>query len=155
MICGGLENSLLAIMAYDRYMAICHLLRYTVILTPFLCILMVVISLLVSILNGLLHSLMLLQLSFFTDLEIPYFFCELDQIIRFACSDTFINNILLYSVAGLFACIPLSEIIFSYTQVLMSILRIPSVVEGIKHFPPVVLTYQWCPYSMKQPLECT
>jgi hypothetical protein len=28
-------------------------------------------------------------------------------------------------------------------------------VEGIKHFPPVVLTYQWCPYSMKQPLECT
>jgi olfactory receptor len=50
---------------------------------------------------------MLLRLSFCTDLEIPHFFCEFVQVIRLACSDTFINNILIALVGGLFAGIPL------------------------------------------------
>ncbi|XP_002921969.3 olfactory receptor 7G2-like, partial [Ailuropoda melanoleuca] len=73
----GLENFLLAAMACDRYVAICHPLRYTVIMNPHLCGLLVLLSLSISIADALLHSLMVLRLSFCTDLEIPHFFCEL------------------------------------------------------------------------------
>ncbi|EHB08266.1 Olfactory receptor 7G1 [Heterocephalus glaber] len=127
LIFGGLENCLLAVMAYDRYVAICHPLRYTVIMKPRLCVLLVLLSLLVTTVNALLHTLMALRLSFCRDLEIPHFFCELSQAIKLTCSDTLINNLLIYSVTSLFAGVPLSGIIFSYAQIVSSILRIPSV----------------------------
>ncbi|XP_047387630.1 olfactory receptor 7G2-like isoform X2 [Sciurus carolinensis] len=134
LIFGGLENFLLAVMAYDRFVAICHPLRYTVIMNPCLCVLLLLLCLLLSIVHGLLHTLMLLQLSFCTDLEIPHFFCELSQVIKLACSDTFINNILVYLVSIMFFGLPLSGIIFSYTQIVSSILRIPSVGGRYKAF---------------------
>ncbi|XP_036732061.2 olfactory receptor 7G2-like [Manis pentadactyla] len=120
------ENCLLAAMAYDRYVAICHPLRYMVIMTPWLCVLLILLSLLLSVGDALLHGLMVLHLSFCTNREIPHFFCELAQVINLACSDTFINNILLYFVAGLFGGVPVSGIIFSYIQIVSSVLRIPS-----------------------------
>ncbi|XP_049731203.1 olfactory receptor 7G2-like [Elephas maximus indicus] len=120
-----LENFLLGVMAYDRYVAICHPLRYTVIMNPHLCGLTILLSLLVSILNALLHSLMLLRLSFCTDLEIPYF-CEVLQITKVACSDNLINKIITYFTATILGGIPLSGIIFSYTQIVSSILRMTS-----------------------------
>ncbi|MBZ3880897.1 Olfactory receptor 7G3 [Sciurus carolinensis] len=134
LIFGGLENFLLAVMAYDRFVAICHPLRYTVIMNPCLCVLLLLLCLLLSIVRGLLHTLMLLQLSFCTDLEIPHFFCELSQVIKLTCSDTFINNILVYLVSIMFFGLPLSGIIFSYTQYVSSILRIPSVGGRYKAF---------------------
>ncbi|XP_010606563.2 olfactory receptor 7G2 [Fukomys damarensis] len=134
LIFGGLENCLLAVMAYDRYVAICHPLRYTVIMKPRLCILQVLLSLLVTTVNALLHTLMALRLSFCTELQIPHFFCELTQVIKLTCSDTFINTLLIYSVTSLFAGIPLSGIIFSYTQIISSVLRIPSVGGRYKAF---------------------
>ncbi|MBZ3881740.1 Olfactory receptor 7A17 [Sciurus carolinensis] len=73
----GLENFLLAAMAYDRYVAICHPLRYSVIMNICLCVLLILLSLTISVVYALLQSLMLLRLSFCTDLEIPHFFCEL------------------------------------------------------------------------------
>ncbi|XP_036756391.2 olfactory receptor 7G2-like [Manis pentadactyla] len=127
----GFESCLLAAMAYDRYVAICHPLRYTVIMNPQLCVLLILLSLLLSTGNALLHSLMVLRLSFCGDLEVHQFFCELAQVFKLACSDTLINNILLYFVSGLFGGIALFWVIFSYTQILSSILRMPSV-EG-KH----------------------
>ncbi|XP_045847432.1 olfactory receptor 7G2-like [Meles meles] len=122
----GLENFLLAAMAYDRYVAICHPLRYTVIMNAQLCGLLMVLSLLISIANALLHSLMVLRLSFCKDLNIPHFFCELAQVVKLACSDTFINNILVYVLACLLGGVPLSGIIFSYAQIFSSVLRMPS-----------------------------
>uniref|UniRef100_A0A8C6A5X0 Olfactory receptor n=1 Tax=Marmota marmota marmota TaxID=9994 RepID=A0A8C6A5X0_MARMA len=126
LIFAGSENFLLAAMAYDRYAAICHPLRYTAIMNPHLCVLLVMISLSISTVDALLHSLMLLRLSFCTDLEIPHFFCELDQVITLACSDTLINNLLIYVTAGIFAGVPLSGIIFSYLHIVSSVLRMPS-----------------------------
>ncbi|XP_036855850.1 olfactory receptor 7G2-like [Manis javanica] len=126
---GGFENCLLAAMAYDRHVAICHPLTYTVVMTPRLCAMLILLSLLLSIADALLHCLMVLRLSFCTNREIPDFFCELAQVIKLACSDTLINNFLMYFVGTLFAGVPVSGIIFSYTQILSSILRKPSV-EG-------------------------
>ncbi|MBZ3882824.1 Olfactory receptor 7G3 [Sciurus carolinensis] len=74
LIFAGLENFLLAAMAYDRYAAICHPLRYTAIMNPCLCVLLVLFSFSISTVDALLHSLMVLRLSFCTDLEIPHFF---------------------------------------------------------------------------------
>ncbi|MBZ3873333.1 Olfactory receptor 7G1 [Sciurus carolinensis] len=134
LIFGGLENCLLAVMAYDRYVAICHPLRYTVIMNPHLCVLLVLLCLLVTTVNALLHSLMVLRLSFCTDLEIAHFFCELTQVITLACSDTLINNLLVFWGTSLFAGIPLSRIIFSYAQIVSSILKIRSVGGRYKAF---------------------
>nr|XP_010600767.1 olfactory receptor 7G2-like [Loxodonta africana] len=131
---GSLESFLLSVMAYDHYVAICHPLRYTAITNPRLCGLLILVSLLVSILDALLHSLMLLQLSFCTDLEIPYFFCEVVQVIRVACSETLINNIILCFTASILGALPFSGIIFSYTQIVSSILRIPSAGGKYKAF---------------------
>ncbi|XP_049731309.1 olfactory receptor 7G2-like [Elephas maximus indicus] len=131
---GSLESFLLSVMAYDHYVAICHPLRYTAITNPRLCGLLSLVSLLFSILDALLHSLMLLQLSFCTDLEIPYFFCEVVQVIRVACSETLINNIILCFTASILGALPFSGIIFSYTQIVSSILRIPSAGGKYKAF---------------------
>ncbi|KAI5280576.1 Olfactory Receptor 7G1 [Manis pentadactyla] len=123
----GFENCLLAAMAYDRHVAICHPLRYTVIMTSRLCAMLILLSLLWSIEDALLHCLMVLRLPFCTNREVPHFFCELAQVFKLACSDTLINNFLIYSVGSLFGGVPVCGIIFSYTQILSSILRMPSV----------------------------
>ncbi|XP_014645897.1 PREDICTED: olfactory receptor 7G2-like [Ceratotherium simum simum] len=134
LVFGVFENFLLVAMAYDRYAAICHPLRYTVIMNPQLCIRLIVLSLFLSIVVALLLSLMMLQLSFCKDLEIPHFFCELAQVLKLACSDTLINNILIYIVTGLFGGLPLLGIILSYTQIVSSVLRMPSVERKLKAF---------------------
>ncbi|XP_003509156.1 olfactory receptor 7G2 [Cricetulus griseus] len=123
---GGMENFLLAAMAYDRYAAICHPLRYTVIMNPSICILLTLLSLFVSIVDVLIHSLLLLRLSFCTDLEIPHFFCELAHVIKLSCSDTLINNIMIYLAVCIFGGLPFGGIVLSYVQIVSSILKNPS-----------------------------
>ncbi|XP_014645914.1 PREDICTED: LOW QUALITY PROTEIN: olfactory receptor 7G3-like [Ceratotherium simum simum] len=129
-----MDNILLTMMAYDRYVAICHPLYYTVIMNPCLCGLLILFSLLISIMNALFHTVMVLHLSFCTDLKIPHFFCELAEILKLICSDTLINNILVYLVTSLLGVGPLSGIIFSYTRIVSSILRIPSTGGKYKAF---------------------
>ncbi|XP_006878021.1 PREDICTED: olfactory receptor 7G3-like [Chrysochloris asiatica] len=129
-----MDGLLLTVMAYDRYVAICLPLHYMVIMNPHLCGLLILLSCVISIMNALLHSLMVLHLSFCTDLKIPHFFCELAQIVKLACSDTLINNILVYIVASLLGVGPLSVIIFSYVCIISSVLRIPSTGGKYKAF---------------------
>nr|XP_027810685.1 olfactory receptor 7G2-like [Marmota flaviventris] len=129
-----LENCLLTAMAYDRYVAICHPLMYTIIMNPSLCVMLVLISLFISTVDALLHTLMVLRLSFCTDLEIPHFFCELAQVIKPACSDTLINNILVYFFSIILAGSSLFGIIFSYAQIVSSLLRMPSAGRKYKAF---------------------
>ncbi|XP_010600869.2 putative gustatory receptor clone PTE03 [Loxodonta africana] len=130
----GVENFLLAAMAYDRYVAICHPLRYTVIMNSYLCGLLILLSLFISLVDALLHSLMVLHLSFCADLEIPHFFCELAQVIKLACSNTLINDILVYLITSILDSVPLLGIIFSYIKIVSSILRMPSAGRMYKAF---------------------
>ncbi|XP_004398891.1 PREDICTED: olfactory receptor 7G2-like [Odobenus rosmarus divergens] len=130
----GLENFLLAAMAYDRYVAICHPLRFFFIMNPHLCGLLILLSLSISTADALLHSLMVLRLSFCTDLEIPHFFCELAQVIKLACSFFFINNILVYLVTSILGGVPFFGIIFSYIQIVSSTLRMSFFLGKYKAF---------------------
>ncbi|KAM9730460.1 olfactory receptor 7A17-like [Dama dama] len=130
---GGWDNFLLAVMAYDRFLAICHPLQYMVIMNPRLCGLLVLASWTLSVLNSLLQSLLVLRLSY-TDLEIPHFFCDLNQMVKLACSDTFLNDTVLYFSTGLLAGGPLAGILYSYSKIVSSICSIPSAQGKYKAF---------------------
>ncbi|MBZ3884954.1 Olfactory receptor 7C2 [Sciurus carolinensis] len=126
VVFGCQDNLILAVMAYDRFMAICHTLHYVAMMNPRLCQLMALGSWLVSILGSLTDTLTILRLSFCTNREIPHFFCDLPEVLKIACSDTLINNVVVYSVAIIVDVFPLTGILFSYSQIFSSILRISS-----------------------------
>ncbi|XP_045845896.1 olfactory receptor-like protein OLF4 [Meles meles] len=122
----SLDNFLLTVMAYDRFVAICQPLHYITIMNPQLCGLLVLVSWIMSVLHSLLQTLMVLRLSFCTKVEIPHFFCELNQMIQLACSDTFLNNLVVYSAAVLLAGVPLAGVLYSYSKIVSSICGISS-----------------------------
>ncbi|XP_060040584.1 olfactory receptor 7A5-like isoform X2 [Erinaceus europaeus] len=134
MLFGGVDNFLLSVMAYDRFVAICHPLHYTVIMNPKFCGTLLLVSWVFSALDSLLHDLMVLRLSFCSKMEIPHFFCELIQVIQLACSDTFLNNLVIYVATGLLGIIPLTGILFSYSKIVSSVLRISSASGKYKAF---------------------
>ncbi|KAM6218898.1 olfactory receptor 7A17-like [Rhynchocyon petersi] len=134
MLFGALDNFLLTVMAYDRFVAICHPLHYTVIMNHKVCGLLLLLSWVLTVLDSLVHGLMVLHLSFCTELEIPHFFCELNQVIQLACSDPFLNYLVMYIAAVLLGAMPLTGILFSYTKIVSSILRISSAGGKYKAF---------------------
>ncbi|XP_057564358.1 olfactory receptor 7A5-like [Hippopotamus amphibius kiboko] len=130
----GLDNFLLGVMAYDRFVAICHPLHYTVVMNPQLCGMLVLASWMMCAMYSLLQSLMVLRLSFCIDLEIPHFFCEIKQLVQLACSDTFLNNILMHSGAGVLGVGTMAGILYSYSKIVSSIYRISSAQGKYKAF---------------------
>nr|XP_012646005.1 olfactory receptor 7C2-like [Microcebus murinus] len=126
IVFGCLDNLLLTAMAYDRFVAICHPLHYTGIMSPRLCGLLAQGSWGISVVGSLLETLPVLKLSFCTNMEIPHFFCDLPEVLKLACSDTLVNNIVVYFVTIVLAVCPLSGIFFSYARIFSSILRISS-----------------------------
>ncbi|XP_004782183.1 olfactory receptor-like protein OLF4 [Mustela lutreola] len=129
-----LDVFLLTVMAYDRFMAICQPLHYMVIMNPQLCGLLVLVSWVISVLNSLLQSLMVLRLTFCTVLEIPHFFCELNQVVGRACSDTFLNDLVIYFNTVLLAGAPLAGIVYSYSKIVSTICGISSAQGKYKAF---------------------
>ncbi|XP_049645412.1 olfactory receptor 7A5-like [Suncus etruscus] len=131
---GGLDNFLLTAMAYDRFVAICHPLHYMIIMNPKLCGILLLVSWILSVLHSLLHCLLVLRLSFCTNLEIPHFFCELNQVLRIACSDTSLNDIIISFTAVLLGFIQLTGILYSYSKIVSSVLKISSASGKYKAF---------------------
>ena len=129
-----LDIILLMVMAYDGFVAICHPLLYTVIMNPRLCVLLVLASWIMSLLHSFLQSLMVLRLSFCTDLQIPHFFCELNQMVQLACSDTFLNNMMMSFAAVLLGVGSFSGIIYSYSKIVSSIYGLSSAYGRYKAF---------------------
>ncbi|XP_012291319.3 olfactory receptor 7E24-like, partial [Aotus nancymaae] len=122
-----MEDMLLAVMAYDRFVAICHPLHYPVIMNPRLCGFLVLVSVFLSLLISQVHNLIALQFSCFKDIKISNFFCDPSQLLTLACSDTFVNNnVVMNFFAAVFGFLPISGIFFSYYKIVSSILRVPS-----------------------------
>ncbi|XP_023572657.1 olfactory receptor 7C2 [Octodon degus] len=134
IVFGCLDNLLLTAMAYDRFVAICHPLRYTVIMTPRFCGLLALGSWMISVMGSLSEVLTVLRLSFCANTKIPHFFCDLPEVLKLACSDTLINNIIVYSATIVLAVFPLTGILFSYSQVFSSIRRISAAGGKYKAF---------------------
>ncbi|XP_061044578.1 olfactory receptor 7D4-like [Eubalaena glacialis] len=134
MVFAGMDDFLLTVMAYDRFVAICHPLHYMVIMNPRFCGLLVLMCWLIIFCVALVHILLLRRLTFCIGTEIPHFFCELAQILKAPCSDTLINNICLYVATALLCIFPLTGILFSYSQIVSSLMRISSAVGKYKVF---------------------
>ncbi|XP_073077118.1 olfactory receptor 7D4-like [Manis javanica] len=134
MVFAGLEDFLLTVMAYDRYVAICHPLHYTAIMNPRLCGLLVLACWFSVSWVSLLHILLMVRLTFCVGTEIPHFFCELAQVLKAACSDTLINDIAVYVATALLVVFPLTGVVFSYSQIVSSIVRMASTEGRCKAF---------------------
>ncbi|XP_004408446.1 PREDICTED: olfactory receptor 7A17-like [Odobenus rosmarus divergens] len=130
----GFDDFLLAVMAYDRFVAICHPLHYTVIMKPSYCVLLVLVVWVMSVLNSLLENLTVLLLSFCTEVEISHFFCEINQVVQLACSDIFLNDMVMYFATVLLGGGPLAGILFSYSKIVSSICGISSAQGKYKAF---------------------
>ncbi|XP_004706252.1 olfactory receptor 1361-like [Echinops telfairi] len=121
-----MDNFLLAVMAYDRFVAVCHPLHYTTKMTHQLCVLLVAGSWSIANLNGLLHTLLMARLSFCADNRIPHFFCDLSPLLKLSCSDTHLNEMMVLIEGGLIMMIPLFCILVSYICITSAVLRVPS-----------------------------
>ncbi|XP_045382059.1 olfactory receptor 1G1 [Lemur catta] len=121
-----LEAFLLAVMAYDRYMAICHPLHYIVVMSPGLCVFLVSVSWIANALHSLLHTLLMNSLSFCADHMIPHFFCDINPLLSLSCSDPFINELVIFIIGGLAGLVCVLCLIISYTYIFSTILKIPS-----------------------------
>ncbi|EHB02964.1 Olfactory receptor 7E24 [Heterocephalus glaber] len=126
MILISMDDMLLIVMAYDRFVAICHPMHYAVIMNPHLCVLLLLLSVFISLLDTQLHNLVALQITCFKDVEIANFFCHPSQVFNLSCSDTLIKTIVTYFGGAIFGFIPMLGILFSYYKIVSSILKIPS-----------------------------
>ncbi|XP_073909388.1 olfactory receptor 7E178-like [Castor canadensis] len=134
IVFGCMEDMLLTVMAYDRFVAICHPLHYPVIMNPRLCASLVLASFFISMLDSQLHNLIVLQFMFFKKVEISSFCCEPAQILNLDCSDTFAKTIITCLVDGIFGFLPISIILISYYKIISSILKITSLGGRYKAF---------------------
>ncbi|KAM8765908.1 olfactory receptor 7E178-like [Rhynchonycteris naso] len=131
MLFGCIDDLLLTVMAYDPFVAICFPLHYLITMKPQLCGLFV-LSFFISLLDSQLHYLMVSQLTFFMDVEIPHFFCDPSQLLNLVCFQLLTNNIFMYSIGSIFGSVPLLGIIFTYYIIICFILRVPSTGEKYK-----------------------
>ncbi|XP_076984006.1 olfactory receptor 1G1-like [Tamandua tetradactyla] len=131
MVLALLDDFLLAVMAYDRYVAICLPLHYTMTMRPQRCLLLVAASWICSHLLALSLTLQMAQFSFCASHSIPHFFCDLLPLLKLACSDTQVFQVLMFVEAALSGAAPLICVLVSYAHIIHTILRVPST-EG-KH----------------------
>ncbi|EHB07619.1 Olfactory receptor 7E24 [Heterocephalus glaber] len=126
LIFGCMDDMLLTVMAFHRFVAICHPLKYHVIMNFHLCLFFVLVSFLFSILDSQIHNLIALQFQYFKSVEISNFFCDPSQVLTLSCSDSVTKIIVMYFVGAVYGFIPVTVIILSYYKITSSILRISS-----------------------------
>ncbi|KAH0519143.1 Olfactory receptor 1J4 [Microtus ochrogaster] len=131
---GCLDNFLLAVMAYDRYVAICHPLHYITVMRKEVCVCLVAGSWLFCCVHALLHTLLLIRLSFCSNNAIPNFFCDLTALLRLSCSDISLNKLVIFTEGGFLFILPLSSILGSYIHIGSTVLRDPSTKRFFKTF---------------------
>ncbi|XP_029471582.1 olfactory receptor 1E1-like [Rhinatrema bivittatum] len=126
IVFGSTECILLSVMAYDRYVAICNPLHYITIMNKNVCLSMSAASFIISFLNSLLHTLLLYRLSFCNSNKIHHFFCDVPAMLQLSCTDTSINELVLFSEASLIIMLPFLIILISYIRIINTILKITS-----------------------------
>ncbi|ELK08110.1 olfactory receptor 24 [Pteropus alecto] len=123
---GIVDSVLIAVMAYDRFVAICHPLHYTTIMSPRLCGLLAGGLWVFSCFISLIHILLMMRLVFCDDRKIPHYFCDLTPLLRLSCTDTSVNKIFVLIVAGMVIATPFICILASYARIIMAIMKVPS-----------------------------
>ncbi|KAH0628916.1 hypothetical protein JD844_010554 [Phrynosoma platyrhinos] len=131
---GNTDNFLLACMAYDHYVAICHPLHYTTVMSHKFCLFLVSGSWVLSSLHSLLYTLLISHLSFCTSWEIPYLFCDIYPLLEISCSDTRLIKILAQMEGVVDILGPFALIVTSYAYIFYSVMKVPMAVGQRKAF---------------------
>ncbi|XP_049717751.1 olfactory receptor 10AG1-like [Elephas maximus indicus] len=131
---GDSECLLLAVMAYDRYVAICNPLHYPLVMSHRVCIQLVTGSWTIGIPVMIGQTYQVFSLPFCGSNQINHFFCDIPPILNLACGDTFVNELFLYTVSVLFVMVPFLLILGSYSTVISIILKLPSATSQAKAF---------------------
>uniref|UniRef100_A0A8I5R2J8 Olfactory receptor n=2 Tax=Papio anubis TaxID=9555 RepID=A0A8I5R2J8_PAPAN len=157
---GSTECILLAVMALDRYVAVCKPLHYVVIMNPRLCQQLASISWLSGLANSLIHATFTLQLPLCGNHRLDHFICEVPALLKLACVDATVNELVLFVVSVLFLVIPPALILISYGFITQAVLRIKSVEARHKafstcssHLTVMIVFYGTIIYMYLQPSE--
>ncbi|XP_055422710.1 olfactory receptor 2T29-like [Bubalus kerabau] len=154
----GSEFFLLASMAYDRYMAICHPLHYPVLMNHRVCLFLASGCWFLGSVDGFLFTPITMTFPFCRSREIHHFFCEVPAVLKLSCSDTSLYEIFMYLCCVLMLLIPVTIISGSYYFILLTIHRMNSA-EGQKkafatcssHMTVVILFYGAAIYTYMLP----
>ena len=155
---GGIEFVLLAVMAYDRYVAVCDPLRYSVIMHGGLCARLAVTSWVSGSVNSLVQTTITFQLPMCTNKYIDHISCEILAVVRLACVDTSSNEVAIMVSSIVLLMTPFCLVLLSYIRIISTILKIQST-EGRKkafrtcasHLTVVVLCYGMTIFTYIQP----
>ncbi|XP_049620797.1 olfactory receptor 2W1-like [Suncus etruscus] len=123
---GATECLLLAVMAYDRYAAVCQPLHYTVIMNPQLCHKMVITSWLGGLGSAIIVCSLTLKLPRCGHREVDNFFCEMPALVKMACVYSKVIEIVVFALGVIFLLAPLSLILISYGVITRAVMRIKS-----------------------------
>ncbi|XP_039724737.1 olfactory receptor 13 [Pteropus medius] len=134
LVLGISEGWLFSVMAYDRYVAICHPLRYKIIMSPWLCGAMVVFCGLWGVSCSLVYIVFTIRLPHCGPNEINHFFCEVPAVLKLACADTSLNDQVDCILGFILLLVPLSFIPTYYICISATILRIPFTQSQLKAF---------------------
>ncbi|XP_050812921.1 olfactory receptor-like protein OLF1 isoform X2 [Gopherus flavomarginatus] len=126
IVFGDVESLLLAVMAYDRYVAICNPLLYTVTMSRQLCKQLVAGVFAVGTVDSVIYMSFIFRLSFCSSNIINHFFCDIPPLLALSCSDTRINEILMLVFTYLFTVGSFVTVLLSYVYIISTILRILS-----------------------------
>ncbi|XP_052504641.1 olfactory receptor 1L8-like [Budorcas taxicolor] len=160
---GNTDSCLLAVMAFDRYVAICDPFHYVTTMSHCRCVLLVAFSCSLPHFHSLLHVLLLNQLTFCDSKVIHHFLCDISPLMKLSCSPTLINEIVIMTEGPVLLVTPFLFITFSYIQILIAVLKIPSAAGKCKafstcgsHLTVVTLFYGSIFYVYLQPVStCT
>lgn len=126
LLLGCAECYLLAAMAYDRYVAVCHPLRYMSIMDKHSCELLIVGSWLSGLPVSFIQTSLVFTSPFCGPNEINHFFCDLAPVLRLVCADTSRNEIANITVTVTFITVPFMLILFSYGYIIAAVVRMSS-----------------------------
>uniref|UniRef100_G3U057 Olfactory receptor n=1 Tax=Loxodonta africana TaxID=9785 RepID=G3U057_LOXAF len=134
LLFGGTECLLLAVMAYDRYVAICNPLHYSLVVNRWVCIQLVTGSWTIGIPVMIGRTYQIFSLLFCGSKQINHYFCDIPPVLKLACGDTFVNEMLVYILSVLFGMVPFLLILGSYSKIISIILKLPSATSQAKAF---------------------
>ncbi|XP_040267013.1 olfactory receptor 5AS1-like [Bufo bufo] len=123
---GATECIILAVMAYDRFAAICRPLHYNTIMNMRLCITLAIGSWTACFINSAFHVFITFQLPYCKSHLISHFFCEIPPFLQISCRDTTLNEIAMYVSAGIVVTMSFFLTLISYIHIIATIFKIQS-----------------------------
>ncbi|CAO2631229.1 Olfactory receptor 2L13 [Lemmus lemmus] len=129
------EGLLLASMAYDRFVAICHPLHYPTRMSKMMCLKMIIGSWILGSINSLAHTVYALHIPYcHSRSKIPHFFCDVPALLTLSCSDTLTFEKMIFFCCVIMLIFPVTIIIASYTRVILAVIRMSSAESRHKAF---------------------